>query len=273
MEERAHRPGTRPDLTIRLLGRIEVVTNASEVRLAGRQAQALFALLVLRPRPRTRDAIAADLWPDADGGSSASLRQALWLVRSGLSGAGLDPDRLLEIDGDIIGLRSAARLDLDAARFEAALGADPARPDEAVGIYRGDLAEGLGHECFAAERERLADSYEDALALLAERKLSAGDYEAARCAALELLGRDPLREEAHVVLIRVYGARGSRSQVHRQYRRLRDVLARELEVEPLPETQAAYGAALAQTFERSGRRVTSSVFATSVGQPVFVSTS
>jgi DNA-binding SARP family transcriptional activator len=273
MEARAHRSGAVSDLTVKLLGRIEVGTDAAEVRLAGRQAQALFALLVLQPRPRTRDSIAADLWPDADGASSASLRQALWLVRSGLSGAGLDPDDLLEVDGDIIGMRPAAGLDIDAARFEAALGADPARPDEAVRIYRGDLAEGLGHECFAAERERLADSYEDALALLAERRLLVGDLEGSRRAALLLLGRDQLREEAHVVLIRVYGAAGSRSQVHRQYRRLRNVLARELEVEPLPETEAAYAAALAQTVERSRRRVASSVFASGSSSPVFVGTS
>lgn len=262
MEERARGSDRRPDLTVRLLGRIEVGTASREVRLAGRQAQALFALLVLQPRPRTRDSIAADLWPDADGGSSASLRQALWLVRSGLSGAGMEPDRLLEIDGDILGLRAEARLDLDAARFESALTADPARPDEAVDIYRGDLAEGLGHECFAAERERLCDSYEDALALLAERRYAQHDLVGARRAALELLGRDPLREEAHVILIRVYGAAGSRSQVHRQYRRLRDVLARELEVDPLPETQAAYRAALAQTVERSTRAVASALFST-----------
>lgn len=269
MDARARRSGVEPDLNVRLLGRIEVGTRRAEVRLAGRQAQALFALLALQPRPRTRDAIAADLWPDSDGGSSASLRQALWLVRSGLAGIGIRPDSVLEIDGDVIGLRGAARLDVDAARFESALGADPARPDEAVEIYRGDLAEGLGHECFAAERERLSDAYEDALALLADRRVATGDLYGARSAALDLLGRDPLREEGHVVLIRVYGAAGSRSQVHRQYRRLCDVLARDLQVEPLPESQAAYRAALAQTLERSTRKVASAVFGQAPSRPVF----
>lgn len=269
MDAPARRSG-EPDLHVRLLGRIEVGTRAVDVRLAGRQAQALFALLALQPRPRTRDAIAADLWPDSDGGSSASLRQALWLVRSGLAGVGIHPDSVLEIDGDVIGLRATAWFDVDAVRFESALCADPARPDEAVAIYRGDLAEGLGHECFAAERERLSDAYEDALVLLADRRLAAGDLEGARGAALDLLGRDSLREEGHVVLIRVYGAAGSRSQVHRQYRRLCDVLARELQVDPLPETQAAYRAALAQTLERSARKVASSVFGKAPSRPVFV---
>ena len=75
-------------------------------------------------------------------------------------------------------------------------------------MYRGDLLEGLGHECFAAERERLSDRYEDALAIVAERRLATGDPVGARDAADRLLERDPLREEAHAVLIAVHGLIG-----------------------------------------------------------------
>ena len=62
----------------------------------------------------------------------------------------------------------------------------------------------------------------------------------ARARGRAVLARDPLREEAHAVLIAVHGLIGSRSQVVRQYRRLQDVLARELGEPPLPETDAAY---------------------------------
>ena len=67
------------------------------VTFAGRHAPALFALLVLVRRPRTREAIAADLWPESDTTSAGSLRQALWLVRHGLSDAGVPPDSVLEV--------------------------------------------------------------------------------------------------------------------------------------------------------------------------------
>ena len=70
-------------------------------------------------------------------------------------------------------------------------------------------------------------------------------------AAERLIARDPLREEAHEVMIAVHGLTGSRSQVMRQYRRVRDVLARELDVLPLPETDATYRLALARTVARS----------------------
>jgi DNA-binding SARP family transcriptional activator len=69
------------------------------------------------------------------------------------------------------------------------------------------------------------------------------------------LERDPLREEGHAVLIEAYGIDGSRSQAHRQYARLRAMLASELAADPLPETEAAYRTALARTHARSADRV------------------
>src|ERR1700704_4226226 len=77
-------------LSVRLLGRMSIHIDDRPLRITGRQSQALFALLVLRPRSRTREAIATDLWPDA--ASTGSLRQALWLVRSAVAGSGTDPD-------------------------------------------------------------------------------------------------------------------------------------------------------------------------------------
>ncbi len=254
---------------IRLFGRVEVLADGREIRLPGRQAQALVALLVLDRRPRSREAIAADLWPDAGAGSTASVRQALWLVRTAFGAAGVDPETAFDVDVDTIALRPDAPLEVDVERFEAALAARPA-PDLAVELYRGDLTEGLPHECFAAERERLADAYEDALAEVAQARLLAGRPGAARAVALRLVARDPLREEAHAVLIAAYGAIGSRDQVHRQYRRLVAILDAELGCEPLPETMAVYRAALERTIDRSRRRLAAAVFATRPGGPAHV---
>lgn len=256
-------------LDVRLLGRIEVRAASRPVRIAGRQAQALFALLVLDRRPRARDAIATDLWPDADATCSASLRQALWLVRSGLASAGLEPERILEVEPETVGLRPQA-VRVDTVRFDTLLAGQAADPEAAVRLYRGDLAEGFGHECFAAERERLSDAYEDALALVAERRLAAGDLVGARDAAQRLLARDVLREEAHAVLIAVHGLTGTRSQVVRQHRRLCEILRRELDVDPLPETEAVYRRALARSLAASRRRAAAGAFAPHQFAPALV---
>lgn len=269
MDQRVSHAAAPVELSMRLLGRISASVNGREIRLTGRHAQALLALLALQPRPRSREAIATDLWPDADGSSSAALRQALWLVRGAISAAGTDPDAVVEADQDSIGLRGCLNLDLDAGRFERLVRGQPAEPEAALLLYRGDLAEGLCHECFASDRERLSDAYEDALAMAAQDRLDCGDPAGARTAAEQLLARDGLREEAHETLIRVYGATGSRSQVHRQFRRLREVLEREIGVEPLPETIAAYRTALAETVERSRLSAASAVFATRRGLAAF----
>jgi DNA-binding SARP family transcriptional activator len=202
--------------------------------------------------------------------SSASLRQALWLVRSGLAAAGIDPDTVLEVEADTISIRRDAIGELDTARFEAHLAARPPDPEAAIRAYGGDLADGLSHECFAAERERLSDQFEDALALVAQRRLAIGDLAGARAAAERLLARDVLREEAHAVLIAVYGMTGTRSQVVRQYRRLRDILLRELDVDPLPETEAAYRGALVNSIEASRRRAAAGAFTPRTFMPVLV---
>ena len=253
-------------LDVRLLGRVELSVAGREIRLASRSAQALMAVLALRPRVRTREAVAAEIWPDADGaGTSASLRQALWLVRSAFAAAGVGLSDYLDIDAEVIGFRSCAPLDVDVVRFEAALRDPASGTDEVMALYQGDLTECLALECFAVERERLSDAFEDALAIGAERRLLAGDLDGARAVAERLLARDPLREEAHAVLLRVHGRIGTRSQVIRQYRRVTELLDRELDVEPLPETEAAYRAALADALERSRVRAAGVAFG---GHPV-----
>jgi DNA-binding SARP family transcriptional activator len=251
----SHRSVTPSGLEITLLGRFSIrTTGGREVRIVGRHAQALFTLLVLTRRPRTREAIATDLWPESMVTATGPLRQALYQLRGSLAGAGLDLDAMIEADAETLGLRPDAVHDLDTDRFEACIADATCGAETAVALYGGDLAEGLGHDCFAAERERLADRYEDALATVAAQRLAVGDVGPAREAAERLIARDPLREEAHEVLIAVHGLSGTRSQVVRQYRRLREVLARELAERPLPETDATYRLALSRTVARSHER-------------------
>ena len=245
---RSSLPGT---LTVQLFGRFRAFWCGQEVTLESRAARALFSLVALRPRPWARDAITTEIWPDAGYGPSARLRQALWLVRRGLTRAGAHAADVLDVDDDAIGLRSGIGVDIDVAQFEGFLRRQPPALEAALELYGGDFAEDLGLECLVARRERLADLYEDALASVAQMRLATGDLDGARSVATTLLERDPLREEAHAVVIEVYGRTGSRSQVHRQYRRLRGLLATELDAVPLPETRVSYLVAVARATARS----------------------
>lgn len=245
----SHRAGAR--LEVDLLGPVRLRWHGEVIPSGGRNADALITLLALRGGLRAREEVSTALWPDGGTASLAWLRQAIWRLRRAL---GVIADEVLVAGQDRVGLAPGLDTAVDVTTFEAALRAKPPRLAEAVTLYRGDLAEGSDLECFVRERERLADLYEDALGRLAKGCLARGDLDGARSAAVRLVARDPLREDAHALLISVYGLEGERSQVVRQYRRVRRLLEDELGVAPLPETELAYAAALEESTRRSGQR-------------------
>ena len=240
------------ELEVHLLGTFEVLWLRGRVPIASASARALLAILALRGRPQLRDDLAAELWPELESArSSAALRQALWLLRGALSEAGADPNAIISAAEETVGLEPHLGIMVDVSRFEALLGDRPPRIEQAARLYRGDLLVARGNEYFARERDRLGDLFEDCLATLIRVRLARNDLDGAMAAARRLLDRDPLREEAHGALIEIYGRTGSRAQVARQYRRLRVVLEDELDVAPLPETEAVYRTALVRTHQRS----------------------
>ena len=191
---------------------------------------------------------------EAEANTAGSMRQALWLVRQALVSVGISPMDLLDIEGDTVGIRMDAEIDLDTAALERCLDATGCGPEEAISRYHGDLLEGLGHDCFATERERLADRYEDALAVVAEQRLEAGDLDGARIAAdaascpRPVAGGGARRPHRRPRPDRV--ALAGRPPVPTAQR----VLSRELGEPPLPDTEAIYRHALAQTMRRAQER-------------------
>ena len=213
---------TPAGLEITLLGRFAIrTTRGQEVRLVGRHAQALFTLLALTRRPRTREAIATDLWPDSMITATGPLRQALYQLRGALAAAGLDLDTMLESDAETLGMRPDAvaqprhrslrrcTADPDLRRRERRSRCTAATWPRASGTTA-SRPSASGWPTATRTRSRPSP----------RQRLAAGDVEGARDAAERLIARDPLREEAHEVLIAVHGLIGTRSQVVRQYRRL-----------------------------------------------------
>jgi DNA-binding SARP family transcriptional activator len=59
-------------------------------------------------------------------------------------------------------------------------------------------------------------------------------------AGLRLLRQDPLREDVHRYVMRLYASAGQRQLAIRQYDYCRDLLASELDISPMPETEALH---------------------------------
>lgn len=122
----------------------------------------------------------------------------------------------------------------------------------AVALYRGEfladtsLDDALEFELWLlGERARLRQLYERGLTELVTRLIAQERYQPAIQFSQQLLQSNPLLEEAHAQLIWLYAQTGQREAALKQYESSRDLLWRELAVEPMPELKALYAEVVA----------------------------
>ncbi|MCA1595066.1 MAG: bacterial transcriptional activator domain-containing protein, partial [Chloroflexi bacterium] len=192
-----------------------------------RRAGALLACLALKLRgAHSREVLAEQLWPEEEGKAIQNrLRQALSTLRRELEPATISYESLIIADRFGVSLNPIA-VSTDVADFEGSLAAaaEAAGPDEratllrgAIKLYRGELLPGYHEEFLNAERERLAQSYRNALGQLSTALGQAGDIPGAIEAARIAVTEDCLREDIHCDLMRLFVMAGRTSEALRQY--------------------------------------------------------
>jgi predicted ATPase len=136
-----------------------------------------------------------------------------------------------------------APLWLDVEEFEA-LAAHAGIPSlqKAEVLYRGDFLDGFFDDWVINERYRLEALFLDLLSRLMVAHETADDLQAAMSAALRLLRHDPLREDAHCLVMRAHCRLGQRNAALEQYHRCRQSMMDELGIEPMAETKELYQA-------------------------------
>ena len=193
----------------RLLGSLDLRIGGQPLpALDSARAESLLAFLLLhRDAPQPRSHIAFLLWPDSsEQQAHTNLRKVLHTLRGALPG----PGRLIEAGPRTLQWRPEVPLWLDTAHFEQAVAAG--RFEEAVALYTGELLAGRHDDWLAGDRERLAGLYLVALERLAlECERSQRWTDAIRCAE-RLTAQDPMREEAHRMLMRLCRASGDRAR-------------------------------------------------------------
>jgi DNA-binding SARP family transcriptional activator len=232
-------------LSLQLFGGFQLRRDVRRLAVPARKAQALLAYLALPAgRLGRRDTLTALLWGGVpDRQARQSLRQTVSRLRKVFRGA---RSAGLVVEGETVSLDPAA-IDIDVVAFERLLRkGTPAALQEAAGLYRGPLLEGLHvaeapfEEWFRTERERLAELAQEALVKLLRRQLGRGPIEAAVHTAARLLALDPLQETVHRTLMRLYVRQGRRAAALRQYQVCVETLRKELGIEPDPQTQRLY---------------------------------
>ena len=115
-----------------------------------------------------------------------------------------------------------------------------AKLEAALNLYRGELLPRCEATWVLPERRRLETLFCTGLKWLLDHRRAAGRVNASIEAGERLLRQDPLREDVHRELIRLFSEAGHRQSAIRQYRWCRELLAAELGVEPMPQTEAAF---------------------------------
>jgi len=234
-----------PTLRVSVLGPFELRLGDEllDCRCAGR-ARELLAYLACQPEGRTKDQVGLALWPDASPGQVRNLfHVTLHRLRKALG----RPEWIVA-EGERYRLSPALRPEVDALRFEVEASCaladlrragDAACLEAALGHYRGDfLADEDAGEWHLELRSRLEELYLDGLRALGDALFDQGRFVEAAAAFRRLLERDDLAEDVHRRLISSLARAGDRSGALRSYRRLEELLLRELDVEPEPETAA-----------------------------------
>jgi DNA-binding SARP family transcriptional activator len=230
-----------PNLRIRLLGGLQVVCDGAPVTtLSSPRLQALLAYLLLhRARPQPRRQVAFLLWTgSAESQARTNLRHLLHTLRCCLPHA----DRFIVVDETTIQWRGDAPLTLDVDEFENAVRRASSVQDweQALTVYDGDLLPDCYDDWILPERERLRQSFVNALERLIALLESQRAYSKAIEYAQRRLHYDPLREEIYRTLMRLYALQGDRAGALRTFHECATVLQRELEVEPSPATREEY---------------------------------
>ena len=194
-------------------------------------AQRLIGLLALHEEALSRDYVAGVLWGDStEARASGSLRSALWKLRV------VRPEVVWNRGGSL-GLLPHVHVDVRHATALARSAVAGCFGEETViGLleprFCHELLPGWYDDWVLLERERHRQLSLHALESLCEHLTEAGRYGAAVLAALAAVDREPLRESAHRLLVRIYLAEGNAFDAIRQFRLYRDLARSRLGIEP-----------------------------------------
>lgn len=238
------KPLTAPPVLC-LLGRPAIATETEHTTLRIRpKAVALLARLALADRPLQRTTLAEELFPEVED-RLAMLRWHLSHLRASLPAAlrdALRADRSLASFGgpcDVDRFRVGAEEVIDHP--------DNDRADEVLGLYRGDLCEGLAVNVSATfdtwlyvAQEGLRRRFRQAVVPFARHAIESGASLRALSPLARLVQVDPYYEEAHVLLIEAYEASGRREAARSTYERYARIVREDLHAEPRPTVAERY---------------------------------
>jgi DNA-binding SARP family transcriptional activator len=241
-------------LNLSLLGKPRIEKDGKPVEINRRKATALLTYLAVTGEMQSREKLASLFWPHEPHESSrAALRRTLTAIRRAVG------NEWLVAEGEKVGMKLGGELWLDVNHFDALLqkyreisvpgDAESAESlallTEVAKLYRTDFLSQFAldsntdfSEWQFFQTESLRRKFADTLARLVEGHAKQQEFELAIAYARRRLSLDPLEEECHRSLMRLYAASGHETLALRQFKDCEKRLQKELGVEPDPLTRA-----------------------------------
>ena len=221
--------GQRSGIGLQLLDSFAVTRNRAVVPLP-MCSRRVVAFLALRRHPVLRVHVAGSLWLDSpEERGFANLRSALWRIHR--SGVGL-----VESTGDSLRLATGVRVDLDEANGLARRLIDSVPLGAGAGVDWTPLTREVlpdwDDDWVLVEREHFRNVSIQGLESLCEHLIAQGRLRQALEVGLAAFAREPLRESAHRLLVRIHLADGNAFDALRQFRLYRDLAHSRLGLEP-----------------------------------------
>ncbi len=240
-------PFTAPRLTIRSLGRTQVLADGKVVNDIGWQSQAareLFFLLLNNPDGLPKETIGAILWKDSSPTQlKLQFKNAIYRIRHALS------QEIIVLEEDVYRFNHALDYDYDVETFtikvdqsqEATLiEKQISMLQTAIQLYKGPYLPDILGSWVIPERERLQQLYQVSMVRLSNLLFTAGRHHEALDTCQQILVMDPCLEEAYRIAMRVHAQMGNTAAVVRQYERCQQNLLHEFSIPPSPQTQSLY---------------------------------
>lgn len=234
-------------VVIRLLGPPEIRCRDELIKIPRRRSRALLFYMVCTHAAQPRERLLALLCGEMDEVSARhTFKTLLAEVRARLRS--IDPSiEWISGDGDLLTLNPLAPLWLDTEVFETTATSSLRNLVQAVKLYRGPFLDSFFlrdspdfDAWMRSTRDHFHQLYLSALRRMAALQEAEGQLAQAIACAQMLVLADPLSEEAHTSLMRLYWQQGDRVEALRQYEKLCTLLAQELTIKPMASTVALY---------------------------------
>ncbi|HEX8287662.1 MAG TPA: BTAD domain-containing putative transcriptional regulator [Pyrinomonadaceae bacterium] len=246
------------DLTVNALGFVEIYRDKSKPfapdAWTTRRARDIFCYIATSKHRRVdKDVLIDTFWGEEDFAvieknfhptishirkalnSRQSFKQNFLVFRDGAYQ--LNPELSYSIDTEdfenALAEAEKAKRDKDADGFRANL-------EKANSLVRGEFMAGVYDDWAEERRHYYAEQHSRVLNALAKLAFTEKSWSNALKFSGEILQKDPFREDAHRLIMKIFAAQGKRAKVKEQFETLQELLKKELGVAPAPETRKTF---------------------------------